>query len=213
MKIFIDLFAGLAGASSAVPDHKNWKAMRIDNNPILLEHVPGLIMSDLNDVRSTWHIIRQLLNVHPNVDEIFLWMSPPCNEFSYAKGPDRPAFPSLELVQACKIYVSLVESYSFEHGIKFNWLVENVKGAIPWFDQELNMPWHQRIGPMFLWGEAPYINFKDASDREHKKDFNKGSRLLRANVRAMVPWAVSNALLFELEYQTSLEDFQAGTSE
>jgi len=207
MKIFIDLFAGLGGASSAVGDHPKWKAITIDNNPDLIGHCPGLIMSDLNDVQSTWHIIRQLLNVHPNVDEIFLWMSPPCNEFSYAKGADRPQFPSLDLVQACKMYVSLVESYSFEHEIKFNYLVENVKGAIEWFNHVLLMPWHQRIGPIFLWGDAPYIDFKDASDREHKKDFNKGTRALRANVRAMVPWAVSNALLESLERQTTLHEW------
>lgn len=207
MKVFIDLFCGLGGASSAFSEHNEWKGIMIDNNPELIPHVRGLIISDLSEVRETWDIIRRLLSEEPNVHEIFLWMSPPCNQFSYASGANRPDFPDLELIQSCKRYISLLDAYSFEHGITFNWLIENVKGAIPWFDQVLGMPWHQRIGPIFLWGEAPYIDFKDASDREHRKDFSKGTRLLRANVRAMIPWSVSSGLLGALEYQTSLEDF------
>ena len=210
MKVFIDLFCGLGGASSAVPDHNEWKAIRVDNNPDLIPHVRGIIMSDLNDVRSTWHILRQLLHVDDDFQtctEIFLWMSPPCNEFSLAKGAERPDYPSLDLLQACVQYKILLEAFAFEHNITFHYLIENVKGAIEWFNHTLGYPWHQRIGPIFLWGDAPWIDFKNASDREHKKDFNKGSRALRANVRAMVPWEVSNALLQALEFQTDLTEW------
>ena len=85
------------------------------------------------------------------------------------------------------------------------WGIENVKGAIDWFNEELEMPWHQRIGPFFLWGTIPWIDFRDADDKLHKKTgLNKGSRALRPNIRAKIPDAVSQALLDSLELQTKL---------
>jgi len=207
MKVFIDLFCGLGGASSAVLERKDWKMIRIDNNPELIPHVHGMICTDLAQVQDAWVIIQaQLQGATEPIDEIFLWMSPPCNQFSLAN-PNRPDYPDLELVKACRQYKQLIEAFTLEHKIKFHYLIENVKGAIEWFNHTLGFPWHQRIGPIYLWGDAPWIDFKDADEREHKKDFNKGSRSLRANVRAMVPWAVSNALLNAIEYQTSLEDW------
>ena len=51
MKIFIDLFCGLGGASSAFVG-TDWRVIRIDNNPDLLEHVKGMWLLDMKDVKN-----------------------------------------------------------------------------------------------------------------------------------------------------------------
>jgi len=208
MKVFIDLFCGLGGASEAFRKHPNWKVIAIDNNPILLPHVHGLILADVHDTDNIKSIITALLFEHTDeIEQIVVWASPPCTEFSLANA-NRPDEPDMTSVMAAKDIIDWI-AYG-EDTSKMNplWCIENVKGAIDWFNEELEIPWHQRVGPMFLWGTIPWIDFIDAEDREFRKgDSNKGSRALRPNLRALVPYSLSKSLLDRLDQQRTLHDY------
>lgn len=208
MKVFIDLFCGLGGASAAFRQHRKWKVIAIDNNPELIPHVHGMILADVHQVNQTYTIIERLLLEHRHeITHIVCWLSPPCTDFSLAN-PNRPLDPDMTLLLDGMKIRNMIGSFSFEHGIDFKWAVENVKGAIDYFNEELEMLWHQRVGPMFLWGTIPWIDFIDAKDREFRKgDSNKGSRALRPNLRALVPFPLSQSLLDALEKQRSILDY------
>ena len=205
MKVFIDLFCGLGGASSAFCGAQGWKVIRIDNNPDLIPHVHGMILADVHQVEQTYTIIERLLFEHRHeITQIIVWASPPCTEFSLANA-NRPDEPDMSLLIAAMEVMDKIKQMVELVDIEFLWAVENVKGAIDWFNEELEMPWHQRIGPFFLWGTIPWIDFRDAEDKLHKKTgLNKGTRALRPNIRAKIPDAVSQALLDSLELQTKL---------
>ena len=210
MKVFIDLFCGLGGASQAFREHPNWKVIAIDNNPDLIPHVHGMILADLLQAAQTYTIIHRLLLEHADqIDQIVVWASPPCTEFSLAN-PNRPEEPDLTAIDCTKQIISWIHE-DFSAGTDVKWVIENVKGAIPWLDDELERSWHQRIGPIYLWGTIPWIDFIDAHHREHKKTdkgaWTRGSRALRPNLRAMVPYAVSRGLVDSFEHQTNLTDF------
>jgi len=206
MKVFIDLFCGLGGASSAFSAAPGWKVIKIDNNPDLIPHVHGIIMADIADIQETVAIIRSLLLEHLHeLEQIVVWASPPCTEFSLAN-QNRPDDPDTTLLNAAIDVRWEIQKWQLTFDFELLWAVENVKGAIDWFNEELETPWHQRIGPFFLWGNIPWIDFRDADDKLHKKTgINKGTRALRPNIRAKIPDAVSQALLDSLELQTKLD--------
>lgn len=206
MKVFIDLFCGLGGASSAFCAAPGWKVIKIDNNPDLIPHVHGLILADVHDTDNIKSIITALLFEHTDeIEQIVVWASPPCTEFSLAN-PNRPHEPDMSLLMAAKDIIEWIVTGEDTSKMNPLWAIENVKGAIDWFNEELEMPWHQRIGPFFLWGTIPWIDFRDADDKLHKKTgMNKGTRALRPNLRAKIPDAVSQALLDSLELQTKLD--------
>ena len=206
MRVFIDLFCGLGGASEAFMAAPGWKVVRIDNNPILLEHTKGMWLLDVHETNQTYTTIQAHLLEHiDDIEQIVVWASPPCTEFSLVN-PNRPMDPDLTLLLDGMTIRDMVRELAQAHGIEFLWAVENVKGAIPWFDDELECPWHQRIGPFFLWGSIPWIDFKDADGKLHRKgDSDKGTRALRPNMRALIPLDVSKSLLDTLENQTKLD--------
>jgi len=210
MKVFIDLFCGLGGASSAFSAAPGWKVIKIDNNPVLLPHVHGMILADVHEVEQTYTIIERLLFEHRHeIEQIVVWASPPCTEFSLAN-QNRPEEPDMSLLLAALDVMDRVKMMVELVDIEFLWAVENVKGAIDYFNETIERPWHQRIGPFFLWGNIPWIDFRDADDKLHKKTgLNKGTRALRPNIRAKIPDAVSQALLDSLELQTKLTDFES----
>ena len=211
MKVFIDLFSGLGGAAQAFDEHPEWKTIKIDNNPALIPHVHGMILADVHEVDNILNIIMALLFEHKDeLEKVVVWASPPCTEFSLAN-PNRPEEPDLTLLQATQAIMNKLYQWMSANETEFYWGIENVKGAIEYFNDELEIAWHQRIGPIYLWGTIPWIDFIDAHHREHKKTdkgaWTKGSRALRPNLRAMVPYAVSRGLLDSLEHQTSLLQF------
>ena len=107
-KVFIDLFCGLGGASSAFCEENEWKVIRIDNNPELLDHVRGMWVLDMNrpgDVLAT--ITAHLYDIE--VDELFVWASPPCTEFS-TKNPNRDEFTfDLALLENTIVVIELLD--------------------------------------------------------------------------------------------------------
>lgn len=212
MKVFIDLFCGLGGASQAFDEHPAWRTIKIDNNPDLVQHVSGMVLGSIHDVDNILGIITHILYEHlDKLEKVVIWASPPCTEFSLAN-PNRPDHPDMTLLLDTITIIDKLTNWLACTPTDVLWGIENVKGAIPYFDDELARGWHQRIGPIYLWGSIPWIDFVDAHHREHKKtdkgDWTRGSRALRANLRAMVPYAVSRGLLDSLEHQTTLTDFE-----
>lgn len=198
MKVFVDLFAGLGGASEAFFQHPDWHVIRIDNAEYLLEHTQGLTICDLSN---TERAISMIENMIPELvsGEIVFWASPPCQQYSIANPTRSPDdFDNTLVLAALEI---------IEHFQPDAWIIENVKGAIEEFNDIIGHPWRQRINAFYLWGEFGLLAFKDISDTEHKKLDAKGSRLLRPNMRALVPYPVSLALLNVFEHQRTLLDW------
>lgn len=199
MKVFIDLFCGLGGASSAFLG-TNWKVIRIDNNPDLLDHVKGMWLLDMNDPLNVFQVIQAHL-LDMNVERLVLWASPPCTEFS-TKSPNRDAETAdLTLL---KNTMHLIE-YLNTHFNLTSYFVENVRGAIGPFTPLLG-DYRQRIGPFFLWGRFVPIACITAEVHRHRKPFNKtNSRThLRSNIHAQVPYALSESVRLSLDSQLSL---------
>ena len=199
MKIFIDLFCGLGGASSAFVG-TDWRVIRIDNNPELLNHVKGMWLLDMNDIKNVLDVIRAHL-YDVEVERLVVWASPPCTEFS-TKNPDRnpDEFDLTLLRNTCFVIAALEEDYNLTE-----WFIENVRGAIQPFNSELGH-YRQRIGPFFLWGKFVPVACIDADVHRHRKPFNKtNSRTpLRSNIHAQIPYALSESVRESLDRQLSL---------
>ena len=206
-KYMIDLFSGLGGASEAFVNDNEWMVHRFDNNP-LLEEIEYTQITD-NMFLDAEELCVFLGNAYGKQIDL-LWASPPCTEFSH--GFNSPVskmrrgeegfenfIPSLGLV---KQTITTIQNIKPKY-----WVIENVKGAIEEFNDIIGQHWSQRIGAFYLWGNFPMLAFQDRSDTEHKKLDAKGSRLLRPNYRALVPYPVSMALLNSFEHQQSLKQW------
>lgn len=198
-KTFVDLFAGLGGASQAFFEHHEWDVIRIDNQEFLLEHTQGLTICDLSDTERAISMISNLIGSRMADDTLVIWASPPCQQYSFANAQRSPDDFDHTLVEAALEII--------EHFRPDAWIIENVKGAIEDFNEIVGHPWRQRINAFYLWGEFGLLAFKDVADTEHKKLDSKGSRLLRPNMRGKVPYPVSLALLNVFEHQRTLLDW------
>lgn len=199
MKVFIDLFSGLGGASSAFAGTE-WKVIRIDSNPEIAQEVRGTWILDMMDLRNVIAVIDAHL-YGEEVDEMFVWASPPCLNFSDAD-PDRDEKDhDLTLLNnTMTLIMHLNQRYNLT-----GYIVENVRGAVRSFTPLLGH-YRQRIGPFFLWGRFVPIACIDAEVHRHRKPFNStNSRThLRSNIHAKVPYALSESLKKSLETQWSL---------
>lgn len=192
MKLMIDLFSGLGGASEAFVHGPNpWAVLRYENNPALGE-IPYTTLCDLTN-----------FDIHIRHAVDLVWASPPCTEFSrgfHAPGPTaeregRDFQPDLTLVKrAVEIIAELEPS---------TWVIENVVGSIKHLEPILGEP-RQIIGPFVLWGNHPLLDLGDF-DFEKKGDFPPSE--MRPNLRAKVPLELSQALRSALENQTQLSDW------
>jgi hypothetical protein len=204
MKVFIDLFAGLGGASEGFYRDSTWQVMRIDNNEALLEHTAGLIVADITDFQGTMAIINNLMPA--NVDKLVVWASPPCLEFSNAySAPASIAArngeefnPSLNCLHAA---MDIIDQLPCDY-----WYIENVKGAIEIFDEEIGQAWRQRVGQFFLWGNFPKIALADSTIRGLRKEDKRWSPI-RSNIKAKVPIEYSQAILASIDNQLTLTSF------
>ena len=204
MKFFIDLFAGLCGASSGFFDRPGWTVIAIDNNPELLELAPHVLMCDISNTTATIALIERELEQYgfnPNVDELVIWASPPCMEFSFgfnAPGPTAQRAgedfqPDLSLMMAADEII--------QHFCPKWWFVENVRGAITHFTPHLGQ-FRQQLGSFFLWGRFPYIHHPRMTI--NKTDHDRRWHPLRANFRAQVPTVFSSAIRESLDKQKTL---------
>ena len=200
LNVILDLFAGLGGASSAFIDDPDWVVIRIDNNPELLDHTEGLIISDIADLDRTISIINAIMDsLEHHIGKFIIWASPPCVQYSFAnmnRDPDN--FDNTLLIRTLE-YIDRLNPDA--------WIIENVKGAIETFNEIVGMKWAQSVGPVFMWGQFPILAFEDAAHRKHKKMLNSGTRALRPNIRALVPYAVSDAYKKSVLCQTKLTNW------
>ena len=197
MKVFVDLFSGLGGASAAFDDDPAWVTIKIDNNPELLEHNRGLILADISDVHATVAIIKAVMPAYH--DKLVVWASPPCNQFSYANANRDPDNFDLTLLDAAQDIVKILDPDY--------WLIENVQGAVPVFSEEISRAPTQVIGSVYLWGHFPLIPIAERDAFVHKKSLAKGSRTLRPNYKALIPFQISKGLRDAIDYQRLLTSF------
>lgn len=211
MKVFIDLFSGLGGASQAFEAAPDWRVIKIDNNRELLEHNRGLQIMDISDTDEVIRMIEtQFPNrCHLNCDKLVIWASPPCTEFSYANANRHslqdPDDFDMTLIEAS---LDIIDHFHPDH-----WIIENVHGAVPIIQQEFGIMPTQSIGSIVMWGKFPSIGIRTRDSWVHRKLDAKGSRALRPNNRAKIPLAVSEGLLSSIESQTTLFDFEPDTEE
>lgn len=200
MKVFIDLFCGLGGASEAFMRDRSWKVIRIDNNEELLQHVRGMWLLDMSDWAEVLMVIRAHLDVD---DQLFIWASPPCTEFSM-KNPNRNDTEEFDMTLLHNTMM-LIEHLQRNYTVT-GWIVENVRGAIKPFTEYMEREYSQKIGPFFLWGSFVPIALVDASLDRHRKPFNKTNSKtpLRSNIHALVPYALSDSLRLTLNNQRSI---------
>ena len=77
MKVFIDLFSGLGGASQAFEDSPDWRVIKIDNNRELIEHNRGLQIMDIGDTEEVIRMIESQFpnGCHLNCEKLVIWAS------------------------------------------------------------------------------------------------------------------------------------------
>ena len=200
----LDLFSGLGGASQAMVDHKDWQVERIDNNPLLLEHVPDMTLMSIEEIHENLSVYAG--NVGPYN---LIWASPPCVNFSDAcdapmskfkrENPGEEYKPDMTLV---KMTLEIIEALKPRA-----WIIENVRGSVPYFTPLMGAP-KVKIGPYYLYGNFPLFNAQLEEGYSKAKNDKTSSHPLRANYRAFVPKEISEAARQSIQYQTKLDNYR-----
>ena len=197
-KVVWGLCSGLGGWEEAFAQ-SDWVVIRIEINPDL-EYVP---FTRIWDIHKWMDWIDQL--PHPDL----IVAGPPCQEFSTADWrkdrADRLANPEKypELLQAIENVKTCLDIIDY---IKPTWwLLENVKGAIPYFKKFIPRlkPHRQAVGnkqsPQFyLWGQFPYIIMKPGW-----KHFKTEAR--DPQIRALIPFELSFELKRAIETHVRID--------
>lgn len=202
MKV-LDLCSGLGGFSQAFLDQGH-EVLRIENNP-LLEEVAATKLMCIFEFRDWLEDI-----IDNDRDEEFpiidlVLFSPPCYEFSLAYDAPRaihlrenvgiPYEPDMSILDCGLDIIKMLQP-------KY-WMVENVRGASPFFSQVMGKP-RQINDAYFFWGNFPSF-VPDQFPSKAEKDERRSP--LRANVRAKIPMEISEALLKAIESQRSILDY------
>ena len=191
----IDLYSGLGGASEAFLQ-AGWRVLRIEKN-ILLKDVPNTEIVDATKI--------DLPTVPPAGIDL-LWASPPCREFSLAFAAPRSKAqrsgedfqPDMTLAKLAKKWIDAIKPRY--------WCVENVVGSREYFEPIFGPP-RQIVGSFVLYGNFPLIDMPRSFKHYKEKDDERLGRPLRSNVRALVPWELSEGLLWAIQNQKRLEDY------
>tara|TARA_Y100001951_G_C11219767_1_gene228024 strand:+ start:196 stop:849 length:654 start_codon:yes stop_codon:yes gene_type:complete len=206
--VMICLCAGYSGESQAFIT-RGWRVIRIDNDAKVSAENPGTLNLDVLNWMD-WVEELQLGDIPP----VIIWASPPCQEFSSARGKDSVEYPSLALAQACKDFI--------EHMKPKYFIIENVRGAVKHFLPIFGKP-TQVIGPFYLWGRFPHLNvhveYRGRAWYPHSKAKPKtrGNGHWRFNgvpynkwdspQNAKIPLEISRALLEAIDSVRTLDDF------
>ena len=136
---------------------------------------------------------------------VFLWGSPPGTEVGRADSAPGPTAQGEELeFEPCLDLVFAIQAI-LDHVRPRYYVVENVRGAIPYFD-DIFGPYSQRVESFYLWGRFPAL-WMDPSFTHSKYDNDTLSTdPLRANRRGYVPIEISRAVLNTVATQTTLLD-------
>src|SRR3990167_1895488 len=183
-RLMLDICSGLEGASAAMQE-RGWEVVTIDNDP---SFKPTIIA----DARLwSWNGRRPDL----------VWCSPPCTEFAkFAMpcwyDPKELPDPDMNIVLGCKRIIDECQP-------RF-WIIENVRGAAPFFAPLLGRPRVYR--PYFLWGYFPPLGRVGGWGAKTKK-LSSSARAERAKIPYRLSLAIARAI--ELQHEL-LEGLDAG---
>lgn len=129
-----------------------------------------------------------------------LWASPPCAEFSLWRLPWAQAVrlrkePDLTISLAVRAAIALWRP-------RF-WIVENVWASRPWLT-EIFGPVRCMISGHVLWGELPGL-LPDFHRVATKTKETHGPSRLRHQIRALIPYPISEAVAIATERRLQLE--------
>ncbi len=195
----IDLFSGLGGASEAFVK-AGWEVMRCENNPNLLG-VPNTWEWDLtNEVE-----IDSLIHMPYWDNADLIWASPPCLDFSfgYNSPPMKAKREGIDFepdMRPLRAAIKIIKEKKPKY-----WVIENVSGASKIFSKELgvNAPRQIFASTYYLWGNFPYLSDRLQFTKPNKPDIPPGP--LRSNLRALIPYELSQELLDVIMTQPTLE--------
>ena len=200
-KKMLDLFSGLGGASEAFLNN-GWEVKRIENNPEL-SLVPNTEMMDIQQFEEFVSLI--IAAGGDPARPTLIWASPPCTDFSDGyNSPKSKArrsridyYPgdSIELVKCTMRIIKLLQP-------KY-WILENVKGSVEFLEPILGPP-QMIIDSIYLWGNFPKWSMPPGY-KHVKNDSAWSSHPLRANIRAKIPYAVSDACRQSIENTKTLD--------
>ena len=205
-KKMLDLFSGLGGASEAFLQN-GWDVKRIENNPEL-SLVPN---TDIMDVQAFEEWFTMMVQAGYDWESpTLIWASPPCTDFSngynspksehmrkFERGEENQTWmPShaIELVKCAKRIIDMIKP-------KY-WIIENVRGATQYLNPILGKP-KMVIDSIVLWGEFPVWAMPPGY--KHIKEDAWSTNPMRANIRAKIPYAVSEACRQSIENTKTLE--------
>jgi len=171
----IDLFSGLGGASEVMVE-RGWEVITVD------------VESSFNPT-----IVADIRDFHYNGEPVdLIWASPPCIEFSKSSLPrtwrcnvKNPPKPSTELLEATLEVIKEVRPRW--------WIVENVRGAVPFFKPSLGKP-TKRVGSRYLWGDFPIFWAKHTYGKWKLSPSED-----RSSLRSKIPHSLSHALCLACE--------------
>lgn len=175
MLTFIDLFAGLGGASQAAKD-RGWRVIRVDNNRALC---PDIVA----DLRAPIPLKPVKVNV--------LWCSPPCIEFAqialpWLKHPTNE--PDLTLVRA---------AFAAREYFQPDWFIlENTIHSRKWITP-IAGPVFSIIAGHVFWGKLPCL-LPDVRRKSKQSLFPCANR---AALRACIPYEIGDAICAAVERQ------------
>lgn len=196
----LDLFSGLGGFSEAFVRGGD-EVLRVENNPLLSE-IPHTTMQDVLEVRDRLHLFHA--QGEPIREYDVLLAGPPCREFSLAYSSPRSIAhrngeefePSMDLLEATLDIIRITKPRY--------WVIENVIGSIKYFE-EYGLEARQIHGPHVLYGNFPKFQPGPLPTKASKD--KTSTHPLRANHKALVPFALSLELRNAIVAQTTLFDF------
>lgn len=195
----LDLCAGFGGFSEAFHKSPHWEVMRIDNNP-LLAGVENMEIIDIFEFRDHLHNMIERGYCPDKVDLIVA--SPPCHAFSMGWSAPRAVAsregrleqyqPDMSILEATLDIIKMLNPTYY--------IIENVKGAIRYFEPYLGEP-NQSFKAWHFWGKFPHMNV-NVANLPTKASLDKRHSPLRTNYRSVVPYEISMSLLHAIECQT-----------
>jgi hypothetical protein len=196
----LDLFSGLGGFSEAFVRAGD-EVLRVENNPLLSE-VPFTTMQDVFEVRD--RLLQFQEEGQPIREYDVLLAGPPCREFSLAYSSPRSIAhrngedfePSMKLLEATLDIIRITKPRY--------WVIENVVGSIKYFEK-YGLQARQIHGPHVLYGRFPKFQPGPLPTKASKD--KTSTHPLRANHKALIPFALSSALRQAIIEQTTLFDF------